>query len=94
MNREVLKVEGLSFAYEKDLILDDISFKINQGDLVGLVGANGVGKSTLLKIILGYLKPKFGAIELFGDDIKKDNHYRDLAYISQIGTFLQVLKSP
>ena len=83
MNREVLKVEGLSFAYEKDLILDDISFKINQGDLVGLVGANGVGKSTLLKIILGYLKPKFGSIELFGDDIKEDNHYRDLAYISQ-----------
>ena len=83
MNREVLKIEGLSFAYEKDLILDDISFKINQGDLVGLVGANGVGKSTLLKIILGYLKPKFGSIELFGDDIKKDNHYRDLAYISQ-----------
>lgn len=83
MNRPVLKVEGLSFAYEKDLILDDLSFEINQGDLVGLVGANGVGKSTLLKIILGDLKAKSGSIELFGDDIKKDNHYRDLAYISQ-----------
>ena len=42
MNREVLKVEGLSFAYDKDLILDNISFEINQGDFVALVGANGV----------------------------------------------------
>lgn len=83
MNKEVLKVVGLSFAYEKDLILDDISFEINQGDLVALVGANGVGKSTLLKLILGDLKAKNGQIQILNDDIRKDNHYRDLAYISQ-----------
>ena len=83
MNREVLKVEGLSFAYEKDLILDNISFVINQGDFVSLVGANGVGKSTLLKLILGDLKAKNGQIKIFGDDIRIDKHYRDLAYISQ-----------
>ena len=83
MNREVLKVEGLSFAYDKDLILDNVSFEINQGDFVGLVGANGVGKSTLLKLILGDLKPRNGQIKIFGDDIRKDRHYRDLAYISQ-----------
>lgn len=83
MNREVLKVEGLSFAYDKELILDNISFEINQGDFVGLVGANGVGKSTLLKLILGDLKPRNGQIKIFGDDIRKDRHYRDLAYISQ-----------
>ena len=83
MNREVLKVEGLSFAYDKDLILDDINFEIDQADFVGLVGANGVGKSTLLKLILGDLKPGNGQIKIFGDDIRKDKHYRDLAYISQ-----------
>ena len=83
MNKEILKVEGLSFAYEKDLVLESISFEINQGDFVALVGANGVGKSTLLKLILGELKTKNGQIKIFGDDIRKDNHYRDLAYISQ-----------
>lgn len=83
MNREVLKVEGLSFAYEKDLILDNINFEIQEGDLVALVGANGVGKSTLLKLILGDLKAKNGQIQILNDDIRKDNHYRDLAYISQ-----------
>lgn len=83
MNREVLKVEGLKFAYDKDLILNDLNFEVNEGDLVALVGANGVGKSTLLKLILGELKAKEGQIRIFGDPIKKDNHYRDLAYISQ-----------
>lgn len=83
MNKEILKVECLSFAYEKDLVLESISFEINQGDFVALVGANGVGKSTLLKLILGELKTKNGQIKIFGDDIRKDNHYRDLAYISQ-----------
>lgn len=83
MNREVLKAEGLSFAYDKDLILDDINFTIYEGDLVALVGANGVGKSTLLKLILKELKAQKGHIEIFSDDIKKDKHYRDLAYISQ-----------
>lgn len=83
MNKEVLKIKGLKFGYDKDLILDDINFEINEGDLVGLVGANGVGKSTLLKLILGELRPKEGQIRIFGDDISKDKHYRDLAYISQ-----------
>lgn len=83
MNKEVLKIKGLKFAYDKDLILDDINFEINEGDLVALVGANGVGKSTLLKLILGELRPREGQIRIFGDDIMKDKHYRDLAYISQ-----------
>lgn len=83
MNKEVLKIKGLKFAYDKDLILDDINFEINEGDLVALVGANGVGKSTLLKLILGDLRHREGQIGIFGDDIRKDKHYRDLAYISQ-----------
>lgn len=83
MSNTILRVEDLSFAYDKDLILDNINFEIQEGDLVALVGANGVGKSTLLKLILGDLKAKKGRIEILSDDIKKDNHYRDLAYISQ-----------
>lgn len=83
MNKPILKVENLSFAYDKDLILDGINFEIKEGDFVALVGANGAGKSTLLKLILGELKAKVGHIEIFSDDIRKDKHFRDLAYISQ-----------
>ncbi|WP_296129852.1 metal ABC transporter ATP-binding protein [uncultured Anaerococcus sp.] len=83
MNRTILKAENLSFAYDRDLILDDINFEVKVGDFLALVGANGVGKSTLLKLIMGELKAKEGRIEIFSDDIRKDDHYRDLAYISQ-----------
>lgn len=82
MNRTILKAENLSFAYDRDLILDDINFEVKVGDFLALVGANGVGKSTLLKLIMGELKAKEGRIEIFSDDIRKDDHYRDLAYIS------------
>ena len=47
-----------------NLILDNISFEINEGDFVGIVGPNGSGKSTLIKLILGLLKPVKGTIKL------------------------------
>ncbi len=44
MNRTILKAENLSFAYDKDLILDDINFEVKVGDFLALVGANGIVK--------------------------------------------------
>lgn len=60
-----------------------ISILKSKWEILALVGANGVGKSTVLKLIMGELKAKEGHIEIFSDDIRKDDHYRDLAYISQ-----------
>lgn len=78
---KVLEVKNLSFAYE-DKILEEVSFSIEEGEFVAIIGKNGAGKSTLLNIILSNLKCD-GEIKLFGDDINKNNHYRDIAFISQ-----------
>lgn len=80
---KVLEIDNLSFSYGKDTILNNISFEVNKGEFVAIVGENGSGKSTLLNLILSNLTPNSGKIKLFGDYISKDNHYRDIAYISQ-----------
>lgn len=60
----MLKVQNISKSYGIDPILDRISFVINQGERVGLVGPNGIGKSTLLRIIAGIEKPDGGEVNL------------------------------
>lgn len=60
---DVLKVSNLSFAYEKQKILEDINLSVKQGDFLAIIGPNGGGKSTLLKLILGINTTKNGLIE-------------------------------
>ena len=78
-NKTILKVENLSFAYDKDLILKDISFSVEEGDFFAITGPNGGGKSTLLKIILGLLKPQKGSIKFS----KSFNKALDIGYVPQ-----------
>lgn len=61
-NSSMLKVKHVSFAYDKDLVLDDISFNIKKGEHVSVIGESGCGKSTLLKIIYGSLHVAEGEI--------------------------------
>ncbi len=56
------EIKNLSFGYEDGLILDDISFTVEKGDYIGIIGANGTGKSTLIKLMLGLLQTKKGII--------------------------------
>ena len=66
----VLEVKNLSFSYgEEKQILKNVSFKINKGDMVSIVGKNGAGKSTISKLICGFYKPTSGSILLNGEDI-------------------------
>lgn len=62
----VLVIDRLSFAYDGTLVLDDVTLTIGQGDFVCIVGPNGGGKTTLLKLILGLLRPASGSIRVFG----------------------------
>lgn len=61
---DVLRVEGISKAYGQLELLRDISFNIYKGDRVGLIGANGIGKTTLFKIILGQIPKDSGQVNL------------------------------
>lgn len=62
----VIEIKNLSFRYDRDLILNDVSLSVNRGEFFGIVGPNGGGKTTLLKIILGFLQPQAGTVKVLG----------------------------
>jgi zinc transport system ATP-binding protein len=59
-------INGLSFSYDGDPVLEDVNVSISQGDFVSVVGPNGGGKTTLLKLMLGLLQPSQGQVRVFG----------------------------
>lgn len=61
-NQPLLNVTGLDFAYEHQSILSNVSLTVNDRDYIGIIGPNGGGKTTLIKLILGLLKPLRGTI--------------------------------
>jgi len=65
----MLKVDRLSVAYAGVTVLREVSLRVNGGEIVSVVGANGGGKTTLLKTISGLLKPSSGGIEFMGEKI-------------------------
>lgn len=64
--QNVLKLCNISFGYGKQSILHGVNLEVKAGEFIGLIGPNGGGKTTLLKIILGLLKPTAGAVTLLG----------------------------
>ena len=71
----IIDAKSLTFSYrEGHNILDKVDFSIYPGQLISLLGPNGVGKSTLLNCICGLIKPQGGTIELCGRDISKETH--------------------
>lgn len=65
--KDVVEIEHLSFAYQDFSVLQDVTLTIHEGEFIGIIGPNGGGKTTLLKLILGFLKPLSGSIRLFGE---------------------------
>src|SRR5215204_5989132 len=67
-----IEVRQLLKQYGAQKAVNDISFTVNKGEIVGFLGPNGAGKSTTMKMITGYLEPDAGAISVSGIDVKKD----------------------
>lgn len=81
-NKPVIELKNISFAYHSSQwVLKDISLNLLEGETLGVVGPNGGGKSTLLKVLSGLLTPDMGEIFVFG---KKVNHVRDLRQICSL----------
>ena len=59
----IISMENISLSYGKRKILDNVSFKINHGQILGMLGPNGVGKSTIFNLITGLIKPDYGEIK-------------------------------
>lgn len=66
MPQPAVLVEELSFSYGDQPVLVHVNFTIEPGDYVGIIGPNGGGKTTLLKLLMGFLRPQSGRIEIFG----------------------------
>ena len=66
----MLKIDQLNVYYGNIHAIKDISFEVNQGEIVSLIGANGAGKSTILKTVSGLLRPKTGTISFLNEPIQ------------------------
>jgi len=75
--------EGVSFAYHRDPVVDDVSLEIPAGQFVALVGPNGSGKSTLLRLLLGLRAPDRGRARLFGEDPRHLKSRWRVGYVPQ-----------
>ena len=95
-NKEVVKLENISFSFGERKILENINISVNQGEIVGLLGPNGVGKSTIFNLITGLIKPSYGSIKI---DSKIVNEYPiylrskkfKIGYVPQYGGFFHDL---
>ncbi len=68
----MISVNGLTKSYEKLYAVDDLSFAVQAGEVLGLVGPNGAGKTTTLRCLAGIIAPTKGSVEIAGHDIQKD----------------------
>lgn len=84
--QQMIRVAGLYAGYDRQVILEDVSFDIKAGEMVGLIGPNGAGKSTLLKTMRGILAPLAGEISVMGrriGDLPAKEFAKSAAYLQQ-----------
>jgi zinc transport system ATP-binding protein len=79
--KEIIRIQDLCFSYDGRPFLEEINLCIYSDDFLGIIGPNGGGKTTLLKLILGILKPDSGVIEVFGKSPREGR--AQIGYLSQ-----------
>ena len=77
----IIEIKNLTFSYEKDTILEDVSLSVKDKDFLAIIGPNGGGKSTLLKLILGIEKTPTNTIKIFGENPSKN--LTSIGYVPQ-----------
>jgi zinc transport system ATP-binding protein len=85
MTAPVIEVDALQFRYNGNPILENVNLKVDRGEFLGIIGPNGGGKSTLLKLILGLLSPDQGVIKVLGTTALHAR--RRMGYCPQYGSF-------
>lgn len=81
--KNIIELRNIFFSYGGEEILSDINLNIHKGDYLGIIGPNGGGKTTLLKIMLGLLQPISGEVKLFGKPIQEFTGWSKIGYVSQ-----------
>ena len=94
--KELLRLEKISVYFGKRKILEDLNLNLNQGEILGLLGPNGVGKSTIFNIIIGLLKPNYGSVFIEKKNVTQDpifyrtKNYK-IGYVPQHGGYFHDL---
>jgi zinc transport system ATP-binding protein len=81
----VIELKDIWVHYEDKSILEGINLIVKENDFLGIIGPNGGGKTTLLKVVLGLIKPNKGEVKIFGDHPKKTRNH--IGYVPQIRRF-------
>ena len=94
--KELLKLEKISLHFGKRKILENLTFNLNQGEILGLLGPNGVGKSTIFNIIIGLLKPNYGSLFIEGKNVINETIFNrtkkyKIGYVPQYGGYFHDL---
>ena len=94
--KPIIEFENVSLSYGNRLILDNINFKINQNQIFGMLGPNGVGKSTIFNLITGLILPKNGKIKINGEEVNNFPVYQrtrrfKIGYVPQYGGYFNDL---
>jgi lipopolysaccharide export system ATP-binding protein len=95
-DKPIIKLEKLSLSFGKMKILDNINFSINEGQILGLLGPNGVGKSTIFNLITGLIKPDYGSVIINSTKVNEYPIYLrttkfKIGYVPQHGGYFQDL---
>ena len=81
MRDPIIQIEDLGFAYNGQTVLDGVNLEVLEGDFIAMIGPNGGGKTTLLRLMLGLLKPKQGRIRVMGKPATRVSHH--IGYVPQ-----------
>ncbi|WP_217588696.1 metal ABC transporter ATP-binding protein [Lentibacillus saliphilus] len=83
MKQPAVTMHNVEYTYDRSSVLRQIDFELPRGSFMGLTGPNGGGKTTLIKLILGLLKPDKGQIHLFGQPIQTFKDWTKIGFVSQ-----------
>ena len=83
---EIIKTTNLTKIYGQQKSVDHLNITVNKGEIYGFLGRNGAGKTTTIRMLLGLIKPTFGQIEIFGENLFRNQK----AILSRIGSIVEV----
>ena len=84
-HKHVVEMRDVHFSYDSDSTLENVNFIIEEKDFLAVIGPNGGGKTTLIKLMLGFLTPSRGAVRVFGHEPKE--MVRRIGYVPQFAVF-------
>lgn len=82
-DQNIIEIKNMTFAYDREPVLEKVNLHVKKGDYLAILGPNGAAKSTLVKLMVGLLRPQKGVIKLLGEDIASFKNWDKVGYMAQ-----------